>query len=383
MSTQQLSEISVEVREIPAGESLKEFVDLAWTINASDPCWVAPLRMSLNAALDRKKHPFHEHAEVAYFLATRNGEPIGRIAAIHNRLHNEFHGDSLGFFGLFECRDDKVAANSLLDRACRWLAQRGCDRVRGPLNFSTNDEVASPGVLIEGFETPPTLMMGHNPRYYASLIEDAGFEKAKELIAFNFDKPEVTPTRGVGLFERILGRRGVEIRPLNMKRFQQEVDALKEVYNAAWTKNWGFVPMTDHEFQHLAKDFKPIVDPHLIFIAEANGEPIGFALTLPDLNQVLAHIPDGRLFPFGLFKFLWYKRKISRVRLMALGFKPEYHHAGIGAAFYYKNWVTAVGRGYQTGEASWILEDNLEMLRPMERQGGYINKRYRVYERGI
>jgi GNAT superfamily N-acetyltransferase len=384
MSVQQIARTSeVRVREIPEGRSLRSFIDLQWRLNRHDPNWVAPLRMTVAAALKRKKHPFHRHSEVAYFLAERNGRVVGRIAAIENRLHNEFHEDRVGFFGLFESEDDPEVARALLEAAADWLRRRGLDVMRGPLNFSTNEEVASPGVLVEGFDTRPAIMMSHNPPYYGPLLEGAGLRKVKDVLAFRFDDPEAVPRRGAQSIQRILAREGVRVRPLDIRRFREEVDTIKAIYNSAWSRNWGFVPMTDAEFDHIAREFRPIVDPDLCLIAEVNGEAIGFSLVLPDLNEALRHNPDGRLFPFGLLRLLWYRRRIRGMRVLTLGFQPRYQHAGIGVAFYLQTWLTGVRKGYIRGEASWILEDNLEMVRALERMGAPAGRRNRIYERAL
>lgn len=372
----------VHVREIPEGESLDEFIALAWSLNARDPLWVAPLRMSLRTALDRSRHPFHAHADVAYFIARRDGEAVGRVAAIVNHLHNEYHDDRTGFFGLFEAVDDPEVAAALLDAAAHWLRSRGMETMRGPMNLSTNEEIASPGVLVQGFETPPMAMMTHNPPYYGALMEGAGLAKVKDVTAYWLDDPH-PPERLVRGIDRVVERIGAVIRPLDLRRFDQEVETIKTIYNSAWSANWGFVPMTDAEFAHLAKEFRPVVDPALCLIAEVQGEPVGFSLALPNLNHALRHLPDGRLFPFGLFRFLWHKRKIRGVRVITLGFKPGYQHSGLGAAFYLRTWISGTGRGYDHGEASWILEDNLDMVRALERMGGREYKRYRIYERAV
>lgn len=372
----------LRVREIPPGESLKSFIDLSWRINAGDRNWVAPLRMSLRNALDRRKHPFHRHADVAYFLAERQGRAVGRIAAIVNHLHNEFHSERTGFFGLFEAEDDAEVVQALVDAAAGWLRQRGMERMRGPVNFSTNEEIASPGVLVEGFDTPPMAMMTHNPPYYASRLEATGLVKAKDLFSFWLVAGD-PPDRMVRSLDRVLAREGATIRSIDLKRFDEEVRTIQEIYNAAWSENWGFVPMTDAEFEHLAKEFRPVVDPDLCLIAEVEGEPVGFSLAIPNINQALRHLPDGRLFPLGLLKFLWHKRKIRGMRVITLGFKPAFQHSGLGGAFYLRTWTTGMAKGYDHGEASWILEDNLEMVRPMERMGGKAYKRYRIFEREI
>jgi GNAT superfamily N-acetyltransferase len=372
----------MRVRQISGRRDLRRFIGLAWRQNERDPMWVPPLLMATRKVLNRRKHPFHGHADVAYFLAERDGAAVGRIAAIDNHLHNQFHEERTGFFGLFECEDDSLAARALLDAAGEWLRARGMERVRGPMNFSTNEELSSPGVLIEGFDTPPLVMMSHNPPYYGRLVEGAGFDRAKDLLAYwleGFTPPERL-VRGV---ERLGQRAGITVRSLDMKRFSDEVEAIKSVYNAAWSRNWGFVPMTEAEFDNMAADLKPIVDPHLCFIAEAEGKPVGFSLTLPDFNRALRKLPRGRLFPFGIFRLLREKRRIDRARVLTLGFIPKYQRHGLGALLYLRTWQAAVQRGMPRGEASWILEDNLEMRRALENMGAEVYKRYRVYEKAL
>ncbi|WP_420126998.1 GNAT family N-acetyltransferase [Longimicrobium sp.] len=370
----------VRIREIPHGASMKPFIDLSWKINAGDPHWVPPLRMALEPVLDRKKHPFHQHADVAYFLAERGDEVIGRVAACVNHQYNQFHDDRTGFFGFFECIDDAGVAAALLDAAAEWLRARGRDLMRGPMNFSTNDEFSSPGVLIDGFDTPPAVMMSHNPRYYGGLMDAAGMEKTKDLVAY-WIGPDI-PERLRNAMERLSQRAGVTIRSVRMKELKSEVARVQEVYNAAWSQNWGFVPMTEAEFNHMASEMKPVVDPDLVLLAEkADGEPIGFLLALPDLNRAFKHLPDGKLFPFGVFKFLWQKRKIRTARLLTLGLKPGYQHLGLGAAMYTRLLQIGVGKGYTGAEGSWILEDNHEMCTALEKLGADKYKRYRVYDR--
>ncbi|MBI4520454.1 MAG: N-acetyltransferase [Gemmatimonadetes bacterium] len=336
------------------------------------------MRRDVKELLDRRKHPFHQHAEVAYFLAERDGRTAGRVAAVVNHRHNEFHQERTGFFGFFESERDLEVAGALLRSACDWLARRGMERARGPMNFSTNEEC---GLLVDGFATPPAIMMTHNPRYYADLLEASGFRKERDLLAYWRDDPE-PPERLVRGVERLQGRLGVRIRGLDMKRFAAEVAAIKEVYNSAWAQNWGFVPMTDAEFDYMAKQFKPVVDPDLTLLAEVAGEVVGFSLTLPDLNQALKHI-NGRLFPLGLFRLLWESRRIRSVRIITLGLKPGYRRLGIDAALYLRTWVVGTAKGYVSGEASWVLEDNWEMRRALEKMGFRVRKTYRIYERPL
>ena len=372
--------VDVRVDEVPRGASLKPFIDLSWTVNAADPAWVPPLRMALEPVLDRSKHPFHQHADVAYFLAERGAEVVGRIAAVVNHQYNQHHGDRTGFFGFFESVDDPAVARALLDAAAAWLKARGRDVMRGPFNFSTNDEFSSPGVLIQGFDIPPMVMMSHNPPYYGRLMDAAGMAKSKDLVAYWI--PPRIPERLHSAMKRLAQRAGVTIRPVRMKHLQDEVRRVQQVYNAAWSQNWGFVPMTEAEFNHMAKEMKPVVDPDLVLLAEKpDGEPIGFLLALPDLNRALKKLPDGRLFPFGVFKFLWHQRRIRTALILPLGLKPGYQHLGLGAAMYTRLLEIGIAKGYRGAEGSWILEDNHEMCTALEKLGAELTKRYRVYER--
>lgn len=372
--------IRVEVRPVTGPSELKRFVRLPWRIYAGDPAWVPPLLADVNAVLDRGKHPFHRHAEVEYFLAWRGDEVVGRIAAIVNRQYIDFHGERTGFFGFFECLDDAEAAAALLAEAEGWLRARGIERVQGPMSFSTNEE-APLGVLVDGFESPPMVMMGHSPSYYGALIEGAGYGKAKDLLAYLIDdqRPPERLVRGVA---RLRESEGIRVRPMEMRRFADEVRIIKKIYNSAWERNWGFVPMTDEEFAHLAKQLRPIVDPRLCQIAEANGEPAGFALALPDFNQVLKRL-NGRLFPLGVLKLLWYRKSIDALRVLTLGLKPGFRRKGLDAMLYLAIFEEGAKAGYRRAECSWILEDNWEMRRGLERMGARVYKTYRIYEKSL
>lgn len=354
---------------------------LPWRIYKNDPQWVPPLLGELEKVLDPRKHPFHEHAEVALFLARRNDEVVGRISASVNRLYNEFHESHVGNFGFFECIDDVEVARALLSTALEWNAQRGMTALQGPMNFSTNEEFCSPGVLIEGFDKPPAFLMAHTPPYYVQLLEECGFSKAKDLLCYWLAGDEVPPRLVKGL-ARIKKAQNVVVRPLNVKDLDGEINRVKEIYNAAWERNWGFVPMTDAEFDYMAKSVKPIVVPELCEIAEIDGEPVGFLLELPDYNQAFKHM-DGRMLPFGWAKFLWYKRKINSVRVLTLGVKPAHRNKGIDALLMLTVFGNGIDLGLNRGECSWILEDNHAMRHALERIGGYIYKRYRVYEKMI
>jgi len=343
---------------------------------------VPPLIVERKGFLDIGKNPFFKHAEVVFYLAKRDGQTVGRIAGIVNHNHIEFHQEKAGFFGLFECVKDYQVAKALLDTVREWLKSKGMEIVRGPANFSSNEEW---GFLAEGFDSRPVIMMGYNPPYYLDFMEKYGMIKAKDLYAYFIDESLPTPARVVRMAENIKKRENVKIRNLNMKKFGNEVEGIKQIYNSAWSKNWGFIPMTDEEFDHLAKNLKQIVDPHMIFIAEVDGKPAGFSLALPDFNQVLVRL-NGRLFPFGILKLLWHtkiKNKIDGVRIITMGVMPEFQKRGIDTVFYVETYNVGVKRGYKWAEMSWVLEDNTLMNRVLKLLGARLYKRYRIYEIAI
>jgi GNAT superfamily N-acetyltransferase len=334
--------------------------------------------------LSRSKNPFFEHADAEYFIAERDGEVVGRIAAISNRLHNETHGDQVGFFGFFESIEDQAVADALFGAAATWCRTLGHDVLRGPASFSVNDEC---GLLVDGFETPPALMMPHNPRYYIRLLEQAGFTKAKDLWVYQGGSEEryvPVPERLVKATELIRQRQGISLRSLNIKDFQGEVERIKELYNSAWEKNWGFVPMTEHEIDHLAEQFKPVVIPELVPMAEKDGKLIGFGIALPDLNVIFRKNRSGRLFPM-ILRLLWAlkTRRIRRARILLLGVVPAYQGKGVDAMLYHWIWTKSGERGIYWGEAGWILEDNPAMNAGLEKMTFRVYKTYRLYDRGL
>ncbi len=371
----------VVVRPVRSAADLNRFIAFPYRLYRGDPYWVPPLRMDVRTLLSREKNPFFEHAEAEYFLAVRPGrgeDVVGRIAAIHNRAHNQFHGDAVGFFGFFECVDDQEIANTLFNAAAGWLKTRGLTVMRGPASFSTNDEC---GLLVQGFDTPPTLLNPHNPPYYVPLVERAGFVKAKDLLQYQSTNPTV-PERLVRAAQLVAERKNIRLRRLDLKHFDDEVERIKRVYNAAWEKNWGFIPMTDAEIDHLAKQLKPVVVPDLVVFAERDGEVIGFGAALPDLNVALKQNPSGRLVP-GILKILWAARKISRVRILLLGVLREYRMSGADALMYHWIWEKGRASGYHWGEAGWILEDNAAMINAAERLGFRQYKTLRLYDRPL
>jgi GNAT superfamily N-acetyltransferase len=374
----------LRVRTARERRDLKRFIDLPYRLHARDPLWVPPLRRDVEMLLSRTRNPFFEHATAEYFIAERGHEVVGRIAAISNRLHNETHEDRVGFFGFFECIDDQEVADALLTTAGEWCRLQGHDVLRGPASFSVNDEC---GLLVDGFDTPPTLMMPHNPRYYIRLLERAGLTKAKDLWVYqggSEDHYVPVPERLARATELIRQRQGIVIRPLNMKDFEGEVERIKELYNSAWEKNWGFVPMTEHEIDHLAEQFKPVVIPELVPMAEKDGKLIGFGIALPDLNVVFRKNRSGRLFPMVL-RLLWMlkTRKIRRARILLLGVVPAFQGKGIDAVLYHWIWTRSGERKIYWGEAGWILEDNPAMNAGLEKMTFQVYKTYRLYDRPL
>lgn len=372
----------VRVDSVRSRSDLQDFIRFPWKVYSEDPAWVPPLIREQKKLLDRSRHPFHQHAEVEYFLAWQNGEVVGRVAAILNYRHNEFHSENTGFFGFFEVMEDTAASDGILSAAEEWLAERGMDTIVGPMNFSTNDESHSPGILLDSYDKAPFVLMAHGRPYYPGLIEGAGYDKAKDLLAYWIpsNEPPARLTKAVERLEK--GIDGLHIRQVDLKKLPEEVELVQSIYNSAWERNWGFVPLTQAEIDHLAAELKPILEPGYVLLAFIHGEPVGFSLTIPDFNQTLRHA-NGRLFPFGLAKVLWHARRIDRGRVFALGLKPGYRKKGIDAVFYLKTFQAGRELGHTTGESSWILEDNWEMRRALERTGAEVYKTYRVYEKAL
>ena len=334
--------------------------------------------------LSRTRNPFFEHAQAEYFIAERDGQTVGRIAAISNRLHNETHDDRVGFFGFFESIDDQDVADALFNAAAGWCRALGHDVLRGPTSFSVNDEC---GLLVDGFDTPPALMMPHNPRYYIALLERAGFVKAKDLWVYQGGSEAgyvPVPERLARATEMIRQRQGITLRALNMKDFEGEVERIKQLYNSAWEKNWGFVPMTEQVIDHLAEQFKPVVIPEMVPMAEKDGKLIGFGIALPDLNVIFRTNRSGRLFPM-IIRLLWAlkMKRIRRARILLLGVVPAYQGKGVDAMLYHWIWTKSGERGIYWGEAGWILEDNPAMNAGLEKMTFRVYKTYRLYDRRL
>jgi GNAT superfamily N-acetyltransferase len=366
----------ISVRPVLSKSDEKKFIRFQWVPYKGNPAWVPPLLMDRRKLIDRKNNPFYHHAAMELFLAERDGGIVGRIGAIVNDNHIKEHGENIGFFGFFECVNDQAVANALFDAAKAWLKTRGVEAIRGPASPSVNDEY---GLLIEGFDVPPAILMTYNPPYYQTLVEQYGFTKAQDLFAYYLHKDKVFSKR----FERIADiakrRDGLKIRELNMSRFDEEVKIIRELYSRGWSKNWGEVPMTEEEFNYVAKDLKAIVNPKLVIIAESKGKPVGFGMTLPDLNQIFIRNRHGWLLP-AIVRMILQKKKIDRVRIVILGVLPEYANTGIGAVLFYETGKRSVANGYPHGEASWVNEGNIMMNRGAELMSATVEKRYRVYQ---
>jgi len=370
----------VEVIPVTDSRALREFMLLPWKIYRGDTNWVPPLIMDLKKNFDKKQHPFFLHSQADFFLARRNGEYVGRIAAILNNNHNQFHNERCAFFGFFETINDQAVAAALLEKAADWGRAKGMTTLRGPASYSSNDTW---GLLAEGFDSAPVILMAYNPRYYVDLIEKAGFGRAMDLYAWWMTSEHGINPKILRVGEKVLKDENIQLRIMNVKDFWSEVEIVKKIYNDAWSANWGFVPMTDAEFEFLAKDLKPVVDPRLILIIEKEGEPVGFSLSLPDYNVALKKI-NGRLLPLGIFKVLYYRRRIDYVRVVTLGVVRRLQtNSGIGAALYMETFRRCVAAGFPAGEFSWTLESNALINRGMKLLGADIYKRYRIYERPL
>jgi GNAT superfamily N-acetyltransferase len=334
--------------------------------------------------MDEKKNPFYQHAVNAWFLAERDGKVVGRIAAIVNKNHNDFYHDKTGFFGFFESVDDADVAKALLSEAEKFLREQGMSRALGPASPSTNDEM---GVLIDGFDTPPTLLMTHNPPYYDSLLKKCGYGKAKDMYAYMLSQSEAMSPKLKRVTDALEARANVKVRSMDPKQFAREVGIIKELYNQAWEQNWAFVPFTEAEIDLLAKDLKMIYDPELVLFAELDRKTVGFALSVPNVNQAFTagpRIPTGALnLPIALWNLFTKKKAIDTVRIIVLGVLKEYRGRGIDAVLYRKTMEVAKRKGYEYGEASWILEDNEQMNRAAMMMNGKRYKTYRMYEKPL
>jgi hypothetical protein len=358
-----------------------QFVDVPFRIFGDDPAWVPPLRMSVHDRIS-PKYPANEHQDTRLWLAVRRGEPVGRIGACIDRFFNDYQGVSWGWLGFFESLDDPEAANALFDTACRWVKSMGATTAVGPASFTTNDDI---GLLVEGFEDPPVFLTTHNPPYYERLWVDAGWQQAMDLYGWRFDQGIVgLSERQRRTLERLQKRANVTIRGMRMKDFDAEVGRLFEVYNAAWSKNWGFAPMPEPEIRHLAKQMKQLIDPDLAMVVEKpDGEPIAVTIVLPDINSIMPKIRSGRLAPVGWYHLLRGLKSMKRARVLALGVKPGQQNLALGPLLYGQIIDRLTDKGYKFAEASWILATNDRMNGAIELMGAKRYKTWRLYQREL
>ncbi len=372
----------MSIRPVAGRGELREFVLLPFRLYQGVEQWVPPLISERKRHLDRRHNPFFDHAEAEYFLARRGDRVVGRISAQVDRRFNQIQRNDWGMFGFFECEDDAAIAEALLEAARGWLRERGRDHMIGPLDFSTNHEC---GLLVDGYELRPQILENWHHPYYRDLLEGAGLTKAMDLYKWSLHvsgRDNVLPVI-FELADKLEPEHGIRIRGMQRRNMTAEISRFMEIYNAAWERNWGFVPLTEAEIEHYASELKPILDENWAMVAETKeGETVGVALTLPDYNQVLKQL-GGRLLPFGWLKALRLKSKIDTVRVFALGVKPEYQHTGVAAALYARHFDMAAATPQKGGEMGWILEVNKPMNKAMEGMGGEIVKRYRIFEQDL
>jgi GNAT superfamily N-acetyltransferase len=372
----------IEISEVGSRKDRDAFIKFQWHIYKNDPAWVPPLILERKAFLDRERHPFYQHGDAALFLArsrSRGSEIVGRIMASDDPNYNSLHQSNVGCFGLFECIDNRDVAAALLEAVSNWLRARGRSEIMGPIDYSTNYVC---GLLIDGFEHPPTVLTAHNPPYYAGLIEDCGFGKEKDWYAWWFSEFTKPVERLRKIVAGRAARHGIAIRPINLRRMAEESQQLRNVYNQAWRKNWGFVPFTEAESEHMAKEMKPLIVPQATLIAEVENVPVGFVIAVPDINVALRRV-NGRLtwfgLPIGLVKLLYYRTKIRTARMVALGVVEKYRRAGVAEALV----LQVMEEGFNTGELSMTLEDNFMVNRFIEAIGASRYKTYRIYSRSL
>jgi hypothetical protein len=376
---------SVSIRPVRTRRELKRFVRVPFRLHRDSEQWVPPVIFERMQFLDRRKNPWFEHGEAEYFLAERGGEPVGRISAHTDSRWDSYQGGKDAMFGFFEAAEDPEVVRALFDAATEWALARGRERLLGPMDFTTNDEI---GILIEGFERRPMILEPWHPPYYQRLIEAEGFGKAMDVLMWQLRMGELKEGERVDpaiheAAEKALRDEGITIRNMRKRDMAAEVRRFMDVYNEAWGDNWGFVPITDAEVEFQAKNLKQVLSEEWTFMAEKDGEVVGAALTLPDINRVTMGL-NGRLLPFGWAKFLLGKRKIDRLRVFALGVKHDYRHTGVAAGLYLEHIKLAAQPGkISWGEMGWILETNKPMNRAMEGMGGKVVKKYRLYERSL
>ncbi len=378
----QLPENGLKILKVTDRQTRNAFIQMPWSLYKADPMWVPPLLMERRLHLSRK-NPYFEHAVCSLWIAMRDSKPVGRISAQIDRLHIERYRDNTGFWGMLEAENNIETFRALFNTAENWLHSQGMVHARGPFNLSINQEC---GMLVEGFNTPPSIMMGHGHPYYNDCIERCGYQKEKDLLAYIVDS-DVEPSKVMKMILKRT-RNSIKTRPLRRGKFQEELNIIYTIFNDAWSNNWGFIPFTKKEFEHLGKDFKLLVNEKLVRIAEVDGVPAAFILVLPNLNEVISDL-NGRLLPFGWLKILWRLKikypKTARIPLM--GVLRQYNDSLLGAALAYRMISevhnAVIDLGIKTVEFSWILEDNIRMCKIIEEGGASVYKTYRIYGKNL
>ena len=365
------------VKPVLTKSELNQFIKFPWKIYKDDRHWVPPLLMEQKTLLNKQKNPFFEAAEADYFLAYMNGETVGRIAAVKNEIHLKYHSDNSGQFGFFDCINDQQVANALFDAAKSWIKEKGLKYMRGPANPSSNDIY---GMLVEGFDDSPRILMPYNPEYYIKLCENYGMKKAKDLFAWKLVNEKLMASEKLKRGQELVRKRyNMKISQLNMKNFHKDLEKFKFVYNKAWAPNWGFVPMTEEQIDAMAKDMKPIAEPSLVLFGEIDDKLVGAALVMLDYNFIFKQM-NGRLLPFNFLKLFTQKKNIKWARILTLGIIPEHQKKGLDTIFYWEIVNRAAAIGIRLGEASWVLEDNEMMNRGLELMNAERYKKYRIWE---
>lgn len=373
----------LRVEPVASRYQRRDWLELPWKVNGHDPCWVPPLRDTQRLQAGFGHHPIWDTADCQAYLATRGGEPVGRVLAIENRAHNEHSKDRVGFFGFFDCFDDQEAADGLFAAAEGWLRERGLESSRGPMNPAINYEF---GTLIDGFETPPYFLLTHNQPHIQRLIETAGYGKAHDMYAYRGDVTmldEISRDKKMATIDQMVRERfGVTVRGMDTKKFNEEVETFLQIYNQAMVETWGHVPMSRDEVVHFAKDLRQLLVPELARVAEVDGRPVGCVFGLLDFNPRIKQI-DGRLFPFGWVRLLANKKELSRIRLVSTNVLPEYQSWGVGVCLTVSMLEPALAHGVTDCEFSWVLESNDLSRKTIEKGGALRYKTWRVFEKGL
>lgn len=375
--------MSLEIVPVTTRKHFRDFLRVPFQLHKNDSNWVPPLNTVVKKNFD-KKNPFLKNATMQSWIAYKNSKPIGRITGIINRTHNEFHNENIAFWGFFESDNCNKTSEALFKEVEQWASNQGVTALRGPMNPSTNHEC---GLQISAFDTKPYIMMTQNPAYYPELVETQGYTKIKDLQAWLIDanKANIKP-RLIEKVKALQEKKQITIRTIDMKRYDEEIETIFQIYNDAWEKNWGFLPLSKEEYRYMAVDLKSIIFPKMIYLLEVAGVPAAFSAWFPDVNQALVHVRDGNLFPTGLLKLLWHtkvKKTITQGRVPLLGIKKEFQHLPLGGMLYFKYLEDGRKYGYPIGECSWILEDNLSMQSALRLIDSRQYKTYRVYEKNL